>query len=89
MLFLLYIHILLDTVYICIRSSIHEYELLVVQLCLTLCDPMDCSPPGFSVHGISHVRILEWVAISFSKASSQTSDRTLVSCIIGGFLNII
>ena len=37
----------------------------VSQLCLTLCDPMDCSPPGTSIHGISQARILEWVAISF------------------------
>ena len=37
------------------------------QLCLTLCDPMDCRPPGSSVYGILQVRILEWVAISFSK----------------------
>jgi len=36
-----------------------------LQLCLTLCDPMDCSPPGSSVHGVLQVRILEWVAISF------------------------
>ena len=35
------------------------------QSCLTLCDPMDCSPPGSSVHGISQVRILEWAAVSF------------------------
>ena len=85
----LYIHILLGTVHICTRNSIHEYELLVIQLCLTLCDPVDCSAPDFSVHGISHAKILEWVAISFSKASSQTSDRTQVSCIVGRFLNII
>ena len=39
---------------------------LVAQSCLTLCDSMDCIPPGSSVHGISHARILEWVAISFS-----------------------
>ena len=89
MLFLLYIHILLGTVYICTRSSIHEYELLVIQLCLTFCDPMDCNAPDSSVHGISHARILQWVAISFSKASSQTSDRTRVSCIVGRFLSII
>ena len=49
------------------------YSLLLVssvsdtQLCLTLCDPMDCRPPGSSVHGILMARILEWVAISFSK----------------------
>ena len=42
------------------------------QLCLTLCDPMDCSPPGSSVHGISQASILEWVAISFSRGSLQT-----------------
>ena len=40
--------------------------MLVIQLSPTLCDPMDCSPPGFSVHGISQVRIWEWVAISFN-----------------------
>ena len=40
---------------------------LVTQLCPTLCDPMDCSLPGSSVHGISQARILEWVVISFSK----------------------
>ena len=38
-----------------------------LQLCLTLCDPMDCSLPGFSVHGILQARVLEWVAISFSR----------------------
>ena len=42
----------------------------VVQLCLTFCDPMDCSPPGSSVHGISQARILEWAAISSSRGSS-------------------
>ena len=43
---------------------------LVAQSCLTLCDPMDCSPPGSSVHGVSQARILEWVPISFSRGSS-------------------
>ena len=43
---------------------------LVVQLCPTLCDPRDCSRPGSSVHGILKARILEWVAISFSKEYS-------------------
>ena len=42
-----------------------------VQSCLTLCDPMDCSPPGSSVHGILEARILEWVAISFSNKLEQ------------------
>ena len=40
----------------------------VTQLCLTLCDPMDCSLPGSSVHGIFQVRVLEWVAITFSNS---------------------
>ena len=52
------------------------------QSCLTLCDPMDRSPPGFSVHGILQARILEWVAVSFSRGSSRPRDRTWVSCII-------
>ena len=46
----------------------------VSQLCLTLCDPLDCSPRGSSVHGIFQARILEWVAISFSRGSSQPRD---------------
>ena len=45
----------------------------------TLCDPMDCSPPGSSVHGISQARTLEWVAVSFSRGSSQPRDDTRVS----------
>ena len=46
---------------------------------------MDCSPPGSSVHGILQARILEWVAISFSRGSSRLRDQTQVSCIAGGF----
>ena len=49
----------------------------------TLCDPMDCSLPGSFVHGISQARILEWVAISFSRGSSRPRDRTYVSCVAG------
>ena len=45
------------------------------------CDPVDCSPPGFSVHGISQARILQWVAISFSRGSSWLRNQTWVSCI--------
>ena len=58
---------------------------LVAQSCPTLCDPMDCSPPGSSVHRIFQTRILEWVAISFSRRSSQPRDQTQVSYIAGGF----
>ena len=52
---------------------------------LTLRKPMDCSPPGPSIHEIFQARILEWVAISFSKGSFQPRDGTLVSCLAGGF----
>ena len=58
------------------------------QSCLTLCNPMDYSPPGSSVHGTLHARILEWVAISFSKGSSQPRDRTQVSCTAGRLFTI-
>ena len=57
----------------------------VAQLCPTLCDPMDCSLPGSSVHGIPQARLLEWVAVPFSRGSSQPRDQTQVSCIAGGF----
>ena len=53
--------------------------------CSILCDPMDCSLPDSSVHGISQARILEWVAISFSRGSSRPRDWTPVSCIIGRY----
>ena len=52
-----------------------------LQSCLTLCDPMDCSPPGFSVRGIPQARILEWVAIPSSRGYYRPRDRTQVSCI--------
>ena len=53
-----------------------------LQSCLTLSDPMDSSPPGSSVHGILQARILEWVAMTSSRGSSQPRDRTLVSYIL-------
>ena len=56
--------------------SLFESESEVAQSCPTLCNPMDCSPPGSSIHGILQTRILEWVAISFSRESSQPRDRT-------------
>ena len=58
------------------------------QACLILCNPMDCSPPGSSVHGIFQSRILGWVAMPSSRGSSQPRDRTCISygfCIAGGF----
>ena len=62
--------------------------LLVAQLYLTLCDPMDCSLPGSSVHGILQARILEWAAMPFSRGSSWPRDRTRVSWIAGRFFTI-
>ena len=58
---------------------------LVAQLCPTFCDPMDCHPPGSSVHGSSQARILEWIAIPFFGGSSQPRDQTQVSCVAGRF----
>ena len=52
-----------------------------LQLHPTLCDPMDCCPPGSSVHGILQARILEWVAIPFSRGSSQPREQNCISCI--------
>ena len=60
-----------------------ESESEVAQSCPTLCDPMDCSLPGSSIHGIFQARVLEWVATSFSRESSQLRDRILVSRIAG------
>ena len=64
-------------------SKAHQRESEVAQSCPTLCYPMDCSLPGFSVHGIFQARVLEWVAISFSRGLSRPRDWTWVSCIVG------
>ena len=62
--------------------------MLVAQSCPTLCDPTDCNLPGSSVCGILQARIMEWVAISFSRGSSQPRDQTWVSCTAGGFFAV-
>ena len=51
-----------------------EVQVLVAQSCPILCDPIDCSLPGSSVHGILQARILEWVVIPFSRGSSQNKE---------------
>ena len=61
---------------------------LVAQSCPTLWEPMDCSPPGSSVHGILQARILEWVVMPSSWGSSWPRDQTQVSCIAGGFFTV-
>ena len=65
-----------------------KMKVLLAQSCLTLCDHMDCSPTGSSVHRIFQARILEWLAISFSRRSSWPRDQTQVSCIAGRFFTI-
>ena len=67
----IYIHIYFKIWFIC----------SVVQLCLSLCNPMDCNPPDFPVHGIFQARILMWIAIS-SQGSSWPRDQTRVSCVL-------
>ena len=62
-----------------------KVEVLVAQSCPTLCDPMECSPPGFSVHGILQVRVLEWITIPFSRGSSWPRNWTWVSHIADRF----
>ena len=62
--------------------------MLVAQSWLTFCDPTDCSPPGSSVYGILQARILEWVAIPFSRGSSRPRNWIWVSCIAGRFFTM-
>ena len=77
-----------ETVHSCqqplLRCS-EDYLWKVKCLSPTLCDPMDCSLPGSSIHGIFQARMLEWVAISLSRRSSQPRDWTQVSYITGRF----
>ena len=67
---------------------LNERKVKVAQSCPALCDPMDCSLLGFSVHGILQARILEWVAVPFSKGSSWPRDQTCISCIAGRFSTV-
>ena len=67
----------------------HYSKLLVNNLFVFICNPMDCSPPSSSVHGILQARILEWVAIPFSRGTSQPRDWTQVSCIGGRSFTIL
>ena len=65
-----------------------KVKVKVTQSCPTLCDPMDCSSPGSSVHAVLQARILEWVAVPFSRGSSQPRDENQVSHIAGRFFTI-
>ena len=65
-----------------------KVKVLVAQLCPALYDPMDCSPLSSSVHGVLQARILEWMATSFSRRSSQHRDCSWISCIAGRFVTV-
>ena len=65
-----------------------KWKVLIAQLCQIVCNPMDCSPPGSTVHGILQARILEWIALPFSKGSFWPRDQTQVSCIAGIFSTV-
>ena len=76
------------------EGHLSSYSILDVWMCLVAivvsnsCDPMDCSPPDSSVYGIFQARILEWVAMSSSRGSSQLRDQTHISCIAGRFFTM-
>ena len=83
----LFIHM---CVHVGTHTHTHKYmqtkpKVLVAPSCLTLCNPMDYSPPGSFVHGILQAGILEWVAFSFSRGFSRPRDQTQISRIAGGF----
>ena len=61
-------------VHVCIQAKL-------LQFCLTFCDPMDCTLPGSSVHGILQARILQWVAMPCSRGSFRPRDQTHISCV--------
>ena len=66
----------LNLMCVCVCVCVRAHARACIQLCLILCDSMDCSPPGSSVHGIFQAIILEWVAISYSRGSSWLRDQT-------------
>ena len=62
-----------------VHWPVKQGDVLVTHSCSTLCDPMDCSLPGFSVHGILQATLLEWIAMPFSRGSSQPMDQICIS----------
>ena len=79
--FLFHPFLFIPLYFLLLFGTSHLQSLLVTQSCLTLCDHMDCSPPGFSIHAIVQARILEWVAVSYPRRSSWSRDWTHISCI--------
>ena len=82
---ILFIYLSFDTINFSTKVAV---LCLVAQSCPTLCDSMNCSLPGSSVHGILQARTLEWDAMPSSSGSSQPRDRTQVFCIAGRFFTI-
>ena len=79
----------LDYIYVCVWVLEKEkVKVLVTQFCPPLCDPMDYSLPGSSVHGTLQTRILEWVSIPFYRGSSWPRDWTQLSCIAGRLFTV-
>ena len=74
--------------WLCFNVDVVYEKSKVAQSCPTLCNPMDCSPPGSSIHGIFQARIREWVAIFFSRGSSWPRNRTQVSHTAGRLFTI-
>ena len=81
-------HLALKSLLPSVQMSSCAVLCLVTQSCLTFCNPMDCSPPGSSVHEIFQARILDWVAMPSFRGSSQPRDRTQVSHIAGRFFTV-
>ena len=81
---------LFSYIYMYIYIYIFKLKLnLSHSVVLILCDPMDCSLPGYPVHRILQARILEWVAVSSSRGSSRPRDQTCISCLAGGFFTTV
>ena len=72
-----------------VNNKAYEKKLKVSHSVVSLCNPMDCSPPGSSVHGLSQARILEGVAIPFSRGFSRPRVQTPVYCIAGRFFTVL
>ena len=84
----IFFHVTKEKSNTCNLLFINTMKVEVSQSCLTLCNPMDCSPPGYSVRGILQSRILEWVTVSFSRGSSQPRDWSQVCRTAGEFITI-
>ena len=83
-----FIHTVVETLKRSVCLMGYFFFLSLTQSSPTVCSPMDCSPPGSSAHGIFQAKILEWVALPFSRGSSQPRDWTQVSCIAGRLFTI-